>query len=1033
MLKDNAGNIWLGTFYGGAKVVLKHKKPFVNYQPVPGKPGSLEGNTINKLTERPDGSIWVPANGKGLALFDPWKETFRHIPGKTTATNNTDAVTFLGVLEDTDHNAWAITFNEIWKIDGRTGQWKNMKPSGMPSKGIWLLMQFKDSGGTHWIGTQGGLYSYDHKANAMIWHSLNSNNQVKEQGNNANIQDIFESPNGDLWVATYGGANRLKRGSRQFEYFPFHRHILCIHRDNNDVIWFGTVDGMAYFNATSGKVEFYPKAGSLRGQVVHSILEDNLGRFWFGTGTGILCFDPISCLAREYNQKDGVVNRQFFGTHLRSKTGEFYFGGTKGLLRFHPDSIRDNAFIPPIVLTNFQILNKDMPIRGSPGDTLRWKSPLKTNITYTENINLPYWQNDFAFEFAALDFTAPLNNRYKFRLEGYDTSWVETSAERRFAHYTNISPGTYTFTVLGSNSDGKWNETGASVRIVVNPPWYTTWWASLFYFVAFIGLLLSIRRFELNRQSVKAEARRLEELDAVKSRLYTNITHEFRTPLTIILGLAEQLKASASESVKTGLDMIYRNGQRVLQLVNQMLDLAKVESGHLKLDLVQGDVVVYMKYLLESFHSLAENKHMRLHFRADITTLLMDFDPERLQTVVSNLLSNALKFTPEGGDVYFMITQIEENRVPQLQLKVRDTGPGIPEETLPYIFDRFYQSDDSAIRSADGTGIGLTLTRELVKLMQGQISAKSPVPGNTGGTEFTVVLPVLRTAPIQSGLPDSRPATPASAVRPASGSSGQPSNKPLVLLVEDNPDVVRYLQTCLHSGYRIETTFDGVQGIEKALESVPDLIISDVMMPRKDGFEVCRVLKNDERTSHIPIILLTAKADIESRLVGLKRGADAYLAKPFHKEELLVRIYNLLEVRRRLQTHYLTLAGLKEGEMPPGMVVPEHEMEDAFIQKVRELIEADFSVQWQVPELAHKLLVSTTQLHRKLAALTGMHTTEFVRHVRLTKASQLLRSKPDERISAIASESGFENVNEFNRRFKEVFGMPPGEWRKGMG
>lgn len=1026
MFRDRTRNIWLGTFYGGAKAVLKHKKPFINYVPIPGKPAGLGDGQAGQLALRPDGTIWIPVDGWGLALFNPHSETFTRFAPKTFEKGNLGSKNVLSALEDKNGDLWVITFTEIWKMDGRTGWWTNMQPSGMPQKSVWLLSQFKDSQGVHWIGTQGGLFRYDRSANALIQHPLNINKGKTEHGENTYIESFFENKNGDLWIGTHGGLNHRPPGSNEFIFYPFHQQILSVLQDRAGTIWLGVIGGLAFFNSEQQKIEFHPKAKSFSGKLVHSLLEDKSGRLWMGSKAGLIRFDPATGASREYNQKDGLANRQFLGAHLESQSGEFYFGGTKGLLRFHPDNIRDNPIVPPVVLTNFQLHNKDMPILGSIGDTLKWKSPLTKNIAYTDSIRLLHWQNDFAFEFAALDFTAPMNNRYQFMLEGYDNAWVETDAGRRFAQYTNLNPGKYTFKVMGSNSDGKWNKEPTSVHIRIFAPWWATWWAYLLYFTGLAGLLMGIRNYELKRKFARLEARRLEELDAVKSNFYVNITHEFRTPLTIIIGFADQLKALHLKSIHPVLDKIIRNGERLLHLVNQMLDLSKLESNRLELQPVQGDIVKFLKYLGESFHSLADAKNIRIHFQSDLKSQIMDYDPERVQQIYTNLLSNAIKFTEKNGAIYVRVYK-ESDR---LYLQIEDTGIGIAPDVIPHIFDRFYQGAGDQSKSGAGTGIGLTVVHELVKLMDGRITVTSELGK---GTVFTISLPITNLA-TKVAVSTTSPKKPSQAVSKHSKSATKPDpdakNKPLVLIIEDNEDVVDYLVLCLQADYRLLVSNDGNQGIEKARATVPDLIISDVMMPGKDGFEVCQTLKTDERTSHIPIILLTAKADLESRLIGLRRGADAYLAKPFNKEELLVHIRNLLEVRQKLQAHYRGLLAAGNQGPTPAKAPLEQVMEHAFIQKIKTLLEKDLILQWEVPDLAYQLHISVSQLHRKLAALTGMHTTEFVRYIRLVHARDLLLQRPEEKISAVAYDVGFKSPNEFSRRFKEVFGMTPAEWRE---
>ena len=464
--------------------------------------------------------------------------------------------------------------------------------------------------------------------------------------------------------------------------------------------------------------------------------------------------------------------------------------------------------------------------------------------------------------------------------------------------------------------------------------------------IAFVMLRSRHRKKELLRQQKLKEKQqhveKLKELDQAKTKLYTNITHEFRTPLTVIQGLTDQIESEAlaknEKHIQANARIVKRNSLQLLALVNQMLDLRKLESGKLPINMVQGDVLIYLKYLLESFHSLAEAKDIRPHFLCEEKELVMDYDPEKLRHIVSNLLSNAIKFTEKGGDVYLMVksegVKSEGNTSPltahsSLCIQVKDTGMGIPGEKIPYIFDRFYQVEDDLTRKAGGTGIGLTLTKELVKLLRGEIQVESEIGK---GATFSVWLPIQRKAQSIKGIPPALmqpieiPQIEDELVqfairKPPSDSS----ERPLVLIIEDNKDVAYYIHSCLEADYELLTAADGQQGIDIAIENVPDIIISDVMMPEKDGLEVCEILKEDERTSHVPIVLLTAKADMESRLAGLKRGADAYLSKPFNKEELFIRLEKLLELRRELQARYSSL--------DPRPLSAHTHFEDVFLKK----------------------------------------------------------------------------------------------------
>lgn len=530
------------------------------------------------------------------------------------------------------------------------------------------------------------------------------------------------------------------------------------------------------------------------------------------------------------------------------------------------------------------------------------------------------------------------------------------------------------------------------------------------------------------KEVVEHQKEKLEELDEMKSRFFTNISHEFRTPLTIISGMAAQIKNKPDKWLEKGPGMIEQNAQNLLRLINQILDLRKLESKELKANLVQGDVVKYLYYISESFQSYAEDNGLQLHFLTELNSLDMDYDPDKLLRIVTNLLSNGIKYTPDSGHIYFHIDQAEEDNQAFLKISVKDTGIGIAKEKLLHIFDRFYQVDDSTTRKGEGTGIGLTLTQELVKLMNGRIEAKSSVGQ---GTTMLVYLPITNEAPKTATIVPTM--TVASNVQSESIDFLQNDAAyellPIVLVVEDNRDVAQYLAACLEDRYQLEFAENGQEGIDTAFELVPDLIISDVMMPEKDGFELCNTLKSDERTSHIPIILLTAKADVDSRISGLKKGADAYLSKPFEQEELLVRLEQLLEIRRRLQEKYANPTELPS-VFSDSQAVDNRNIEDAFIQKIIGIVHQNISDEhFGIAHLCRALGIGRTQLHHKIKALTGKSTSLYIRTIRLQEARRLLQTT-DLNVSEIGYEVGFHSLAHFSRYYSEEFGEPPSRTRK---
>lgn len=551
----------------------------------------------------------------------------------------------------------------------------------------------------------------------------------------------------------------------------------------------------------------------------------------------------------------------------------------------------------------------------------------------------------------------------------------------------------------------------------------------LVHAVAVVHLLTFSLGIGYRRRQKDVENQRVKELEELKSRFYTNITHEFRTPLTVILGMNDNIKGHPQER-----SLIKRNAHNLLRLINQLLDLTKLESGSLKINLVQGDIISYLHYLTESFYSMASDKKVQLQFKATEGALIMDFDEEKIQHIIYNLLSNAIKFTPSGGKVALKVASIEKRHRAFLKIVVKDTGKGISTKHLPYIFDRFYQidneptnrgnSNESIRPNPTGTGIGLSLTKELVQMMNGQIEVQSEIGW---GTEFIILLPIIKKEETEQLDIATIPFVPelggTAFAKPSSQQTTTKGEQPEILIIEDNIGVLTYIQQLLQNDYLVRSAKDGQQGIDLALEHIPDLIITDVMMPEKDGFEVCATLKSDERSSHIPIIMLTAKADLPSKLIGLEKGADAYLSKPFEKQELLLRLRKLLELRQRLQAYY-------SGQPSEIKTIPATaSVENAFLEKLKTLVEKRIGdPKLSVQDLSKGLLVGQTQLYRKLKALTGKTPTQFIHSIRLKKAVELLKTT-NLNISEIAYDLGYNDPNYFSRMFRKEFGKSPGDFR----
>ena len=1112
IIEDKNGNFWFCTEGGGVskydgKYLSAKQVGFTHFTDKEG----LRNNTVISILEDKSGSIWFGTLG-GVSKYDG--KSFTHF-------SLHEGYIVTSVLEDKSGNLWFGTDGDgVIKFDGKLFMYFTEK-DGLLSNTIRFLLE--DKKGNLWFGTDGGGVS-KYSPNRNRTGGTFTHFTTKEELINNSIWAILEDKQGNLWFGSDGdGVSKYTPDTDgtngTFTHFTqkqglSHDDVWAIVEDKKGNLWFGTREGgvSKYTpdrDGTSGTFTHFTEREGLINNNVWSILEDKKGNLWFGTAGGIslLAKDYEQILAAEYKDADTYRDKDkapilfknftyengFLGigcnrsSILEDKNGIIWIGANDRLTALHPANRNQDTTAPNIQLIGISLFNENIDWQRD--TTLVLGNGVSVHDVHfdsvskwyglPQNLSLAYNNNYLTFNFVGITTESPKKVKYQYILDGIDKNW-STYTLKTEAHYGNLPYGTYTFKVKAMNDEGYWSKE-LTYTFTIRPPWWRTWLAYLLYTAMIGGSIYTFYRFQFKRQLEQAEAIRIKELDAVKTKLYTNITHEFRTPLTVILGMAQQSLDKPKEHFQEGLKMIVRNGQSLLNLVNQMLDLSKLESGKLTIHYQQGDVVNFLKYITESFHSYAENKGIQIHFLSDLEILTMDFDETRFQQIVSNLLSNAIKFTPTGGHIYVSVSvklrKISnlpkiEHPTSSLILKIKDTGIGITEGSLPYIFDRFYQVDDTATRHGEGTGIGLALTQELVKLLEGTIVVKSLL---NEGTEFEVTLPIRQVANMSEGMPmekinNGKGRLSQTAINEISINENEllinyqstSTEKPLVLIADDNADVRAYIASCLTTDYTLFIAKNGQECEDVAFDKTPDLIVSDVMMPLKDGFQVCKTLKNDERTSHIPIILLTAKADMDSKLQGLERGADAYLMKPFHKEELLLRIKKLLELRQQLQQHYRSTISdfgfrisdepttdiinpkyviardeATEGGYNPAEDIPTHKnnpvvsgLDNTFVLKVRATIETHLNdFDFDVEKLSRALAMSYSQVHRKLSALTGLSPNSFIRYVRLVKAKALLQNSGFS-ITAIAYDSGFNDAGYFSRVFKQEFGVTPQAWRE---
>ncbi|MEW5797570.1 MAG: two-component regulator propeller domain-containing protein [Bacteroidota bacterium] len=1047
---DRVGNVWFGTNQG-VSFLPRWTKPFRYFSHNTDDSNSLMEGEIVAVAEDGRENLWVAVQGKGVSLYNKKIGSFTNYrlsyPWMRILLNDSDGNILVGSSRPVKYDHWKDTFTPTKSVS-------LLKTSNISYPPNTVL---KDTWGSIWLGYHNGLLRIDKYGKE---YRITTAGERGLEG--INIVKIFQDRAGTVWIGALGKGWLHRYDAIRDSFFTtsIKRPVYDMYEDSNKRFWLGTNIGLLqYYRTGDSIITIFNRANGLGGKRVYGILGDDDNNLWMVTDGGIARLNLSILQPRAFGLGDGVppsTNSELTATgnaqHTQTINGEMVFGlGGSGLVIFRPEEIKENPNIPSVYITGFSVANNPVPIKQD--------SILTKNIVLADTIRLRYDQNDFSFEFAALDYTAPKSNQYKYRLEGLEEQWIE-AGNRNVAYYTNIDPGEYRFHVLGSNNDGVWNEQGASLLVIITPPWWKTTWAYISYFVLFVSLLYSARRYELNRQQHKhlaemehREAENLKEVDKIKTRFFANISHEFRTPLTLIEGpLKQLLSGEYKESAQELYEMMFRNTRRLQRLVNQLLDLAKLESREMKLRVREDDIVQAVKSIAAAFESTAVRKKITFTVNASTDSLIGWFDNDALEKILNNLLSNAFKFTQESGMISLVLhsERSEESNIQRLDssvatlpqndqnrnrvvISITDTGIGISSDQIEKIFDRFYQVDTSQTREYEGTGIGLSLVKELVELHKGTITVHSEAGK---GTTFTVQLPTdkeqyeahdveLKPAGRQGsslydGGEDKETEIASHSQTPLGNEIS--SSPPLLLIIEDNADMRRYIRSHVNETFSVIEATNGEEGIGKAIQTIPDVIISDVMMPKMDGFEVCKRLKTDHRTSHIPIILLTAKAGQEHKIEGLETGADDYLVKPFDARELTVRLNNLLEIRKRIREHF-------QKEL---VVIPSgkntQSADEKFLRKVFEKIEANLSnAEYDVETLATDSALSRMQLHRKLKAITGYSPGELLRNFRLQRAAELLKKKTGN-VSEVAYEVGYSNPSHFSVQFKEKFGVSPSEY-----
>jgi signal transduction histidine kinase/DNA-binding response OmpR family regulator/streptogramin lyase len=1044
--KDNAGIIWVGTYKQGISYYHADIIKFPLFRHIPSVAGSLQYDDTNDFAEDAKGNIWIGSNGGGLIYYDRASGKFTQYVHHADNPNSLCNDVIVCLYMDRRQRLWIGTyFGGLDCYDGK--QFVHYRHNLADSNSIAddrVYEILEDSNNNLWIGTlSAGLDRLDRDKNIFHHYKGYAPNSIHAYY----ISELMEDRDGNIWVGSANGIDVLDKKTGHFVYYSnftnnpkgiSNNNIISLLQDSRGLVWAGTSDGLNVFDKQNNSFKSFRIENGLPGNTILTILEDKQQRLWVSTPNGLSCIQvhqknedvnelTISC--KNYDELDGLQGIAFNeNAALKTHKGELVFGGANGFNLFDPETILPDKNIPSVVLTDLQVFNKSVGI----GEKIDGRIVLPQAISQTDAVTLKYNEDVVSFEFAALNFLHPEKNKYAYKLESFNKDWIFTDGKTRKANYTNLDPGNYTFYVKAANSDGVWNAKAVALQIKILPPFWKTPVAYLLY-LAFITAVLwfgrriilqrARMRFEIEQQ--KQEAQRMHELDMLKIRFFTNVSHEFRTPLSLILSPMDKIIREAKDSSqRKQLQLVHRNARRLLNLVNQLLDFRKMEVQELRLNPAQGDIIKFIRDICQSFTDIAEKKNIQFSCYATVESLLMPFDFDKLERILFNLLSNAFKFTGENGKVAVQLQMEMENNRQLLAIKVIDTGIGISKEKQEKIFERFFQNDIPGSMVNQGSGIGLSITKEFVKLHNGTVWVESE-PGK--GSCFTVSLPVIEMPAITAGQePAGLEADPEAEIKPMVPEKAVLNGKkPTLLIVEDNEDFLFYLKDNLREQFNILEAENGKTGWQKALGDHPDLVVADISMPEMNGIELCKKIKKDQRTSHIPVILLTALAGEEQQIKGLETGANDYMTKPFNFEILLSRVKNILDEQSRLRKTFQKQVDVKPADIT--VASPDEQ----FIFHAMEIVEKNISnPDFSVEDMSRHLFMSRVTLYKKLLALTGKTPIEFIRSFRLKRAAQLLE-KSQLTISEVAYEVGFNSPKSFSKYFKTEFNLSPSSYPKG--
>jgi ligand-binding sensor domain-containing protein/signal transduction histidine kinase/DNA-binding response OmpR family regulator len=1059
--QDRSGIVWVGTISGLNKWNSANSA-FINYEKNIDDPNSLHFNYIHGMAEGLNGEIFMATFGGGISVLDPKKNIFKTFPSKTQNSIPHIENYMTALMLDDNNRLWVGTVSSGVYILSQTGElvrhYKSKKDvqDSLSSNGITDILQDRD--GEIWIATYGGGLNQLKSDDSGFFH-YRVNDTAKTSLLSDRLMQIIQDSEGNIWIATDGGGiSKLKKDTKEIKNFIHQKGkpnslagnaVWSLSQDSYGRFWIGIQSkGLDLWQPNDRKKEIqnfkhYNIENGLNSSTINGALEDSKENIWISSTRGVSKLTPSTQEIKHYLLTDDVHKNEFNqAALLQAKDGRLYFGGTKGISAFYPSEIRDNQHVPPVVLT--QVLSENKPVN------LDFAPHQLKEIVFDHTDYL------IAFEFAALDYANPKKNKYQYKLEGFDQGWIQSDHLNR-ATFTNLPAGKYTLKVRGSNNDGIWSDDSVNLKVIINPPPWATWWAYMIYIALSISLIywfinyriqstlkysrkledeVKKRTTDLAKQTSEVEIQRktIESMLARKNELFANVSHEFRTPLTLILGPVNKLINSVSSTKhKAELSIIERSGKHLVSLVEQLLNLAKV-SQQSPLETTVQPVAPKLAYVVKSFQSLANDNKIQLILNCEVEANVMASD-NAIEIVLSNLLSNAIKYTPKQGKVIITATIVNGS----IRIDVYNTGSFIEHNDMSLIFEHFNRLEQH--QHIQGSGIGLAVVKEITEVNSATIKVESDF---NEGTRFILSWPLT-----DKTISNRHPQTDERGIGLLVNDTIQDklieaptleiennqldSDKPTLLVIEDNIDLRNYISENLADNYLVITAINGEDGVKIAKAEVPDIIISDVMMPKLDGFQTTKALRNDALTNHIPIILLTARGDRESRLKGWRENADEYLTKPFDMEELRIRLKNLLELRNILKKRYAEIVFTQQ-PVPHKVANPQaldelSAINHEFILQLNKKLDGLYdNPKISIIEIAKSLAISERQLYRKLRSVADLSPNEYLRRYRLEKSIALLNEGKSS--NYVAFEVGFSSQSYFGKCFKAQYGLSPTDYKK---